>query len=119
MSDDLVRVSVQNLHGARLLSSSAHPPSVQPGAGQWTGAISASDGFEPDYGPREVDPAVGAACIGATPWVTNLNVPLETDDVDVSRRIARRLSARGGGLAHVEAMALPHTSGAHRSANVS
>jgi len=59
------------------------------------------------------------ACIGATPWVTNLNVPLETDDVEVSRRIARLLSARGGGLAHVEAMALPHTSGARRPTNES
>ena len=75
------------------------------------GAISASDGFQPDYGPQKVDPAAGVACIGATPWVTNLNVPLETSDVGVSRRIALRLSARGGGLAHVEAMALPHTSG--------
>jgi glutamate formiminotransferase len=78
------------------------------------GAISASEGFQPDYGPREVDPAAGVACIGATPWVTNLNVPLETGDVGVGRRIARRLSARGGGLAHVEAMALPHISGGVR-----
>ena len=85
---------------------------MQPRAGHWTGAISAADGFEPEYGPRSIDPAVGVACIGATPWVINLNVPLETDDVAVSRRIARLLSARGGGLAHVEAMALPHKSGA-------
>ena len=80
-------------------------------AGQWTGAIAASDSFQPDCGRLEVDPSVGVACIGATPWVTNLNVPLDTGDVSFGRRIARRLSARGGGLPRVEAMALPHISG--------
>ena len=51
------------------------------------------------------------ACVGATPWVTNLNIPLRTADMVLSRQIARALSERGGGLAAVEAMALPHSSG--------
>lgn len=53
----------------------------------------------------------GVAAVGASPWVTNLNVPLATADLQAARRIARAVSARGSGLPHVEAMALPHTQG--------
>lgn len=54
---------------------------------------------------------LGVAAVGASPWVTNLNVPLATGDLAAARHIARAVSTRGGGLPHVEAMALPHTQG--------
>ena len=69
-------------------------------------------GLQPDYGPSLAAASAGVACIGATPWVTNLNIPLRTADMALCRQIAKALSARGGGLAAVEAMALPHSSGA-------
>jgi glutamate formiminotransferase len=63
-------------------------------------------------GPSGIDMRHGVAAIGASPWVTNLNVPLATSDLRAARRIARSVSARGGGLPAVEAMALPHAEGA-------
>jgi glutamate formiminotransferase len=67
---------------------------------------------KPDMGPSSIRMRHGVAAIGASPWVTNLNVPLATADLQAARRIARGVSARGGGLPAVEAMALPHTEGA-------
>lgn len=67
--------------------------------------------LRPDYGPPQVDPSRGIATIGAVPWVVNYNVLLSSADMALARRIARAVSGRGGGLRHVEAMALPHEAG--------
>jgi len=80
-------------------------------AGQWQGELKTPAAFQPDYGPCHIAASAGVACIGATPWVTNLNIPLPTEDMAAARRIARAVGERAGGLARVEAMALPHTTG--------
>ena len=67
--------------------------------------------LQPDYGPAHVDPSRGIATVGAVPWVVNHNVLLGTADMALARRVARAISSRGGGLSHVEAMALPHEAG--------
>lgn len=51
------------------------------------------------------------ATVGSVPFVVNYNVLLRTDDMPLSRQIARAISSRGGGLPSVEAMALPHEGG--------
>ena len=79
--------------------------------GRWAAGQGLPPTCQPDYGPSSIDMRLGVAAIGASPWVTNLNVPLATADLAAARRIARAVSARGGGLPHVEAMALPHTQG--------
>lgn len=56
-------------------------------------------------------PAKGVVVIGATNWVGNYNVPLLSSDISAVRRIAKRVSGRGGGLASVQAMALTHGEG--------
>ena len=49
--------------------------------------------------------------IGATKWVDNYNVPLLSSDINAVRRIAKRVSGRGGGFPTVQAMALEHGKG--------
>ena len=49
--------------------------------------------------------------MGALPWLVNYNIALETPDLKVARRIARKVSERGGGLPFVQSMALPHAEG--------
>jgi hypothetical protein len=99
------------------------------GAGGWAGAHFVEGGFvDPEYGPKQVPPAAGIVMVGATPWVCNYNVPIcaverfgklttngDGDDatstsraVRAGRRLAKKLSERGGGLPGVQAMALPH-----------
>lgn len=64
--------------------------------------------ISPDEGPQCVDKDKGVVFVGASPWADNYNIPLLTKDVDLVRTIARRVSARGGGLPGVQALALLH-----------
>ncbi|KAL8233224.1 hypothetical protein R6Q57_003002 [Mikania cordata] len=76
---------------------------------QWSGGLPL--GFlplEPDEGPTKAVKAKGVVVIGATKWVDNYNVPVFCTDIGVVRRIAKRVSGRGGGLASVQSMALVH-----------
>uniref|UniRef100_A0A2P2JMV4 Formiminotransferase-cyclodeaminase n=1 Tax=Rhizophora mucronata TaxID=61149 RepID=A0A2P2JMV4_RHIMU len=62
----------------------------------------------PDVGPNHVSPARGITMIGARPWVALYNVPIMSTDVPAAKRIARMVSARGGGLPTVQTLALVH-----------
>ncbi|XWS68591.1 hypothetical protein CRYUN_Cryun04dG0103700 [Craigia yunnanensis] len=63
---------------------------------------------KPDEGPTRVSRARGITMIGACPWAALYNVPINSTDVSVARRIARMVSARGGGLPTVQSLALVH-----------
>ncbi|KAF7805896.1 formimidoyltransferase-cyclodeaminase-like [Senna tora] len=79
---------------------------------QWTGGPKSDFlPLKPDGGPSQVIPSKGVVVIGATNWVDNYNVPLLSSDIDAVRRIAKRVSGRGGGLPFVQAMALAHGEG--------
>ena len=79
-------------------------------AGNWEGNRLAQlpNSLDPDFGPSVVDPAAGVVLVGATPWVVNYNVCLQTTYMALARDIARAVSARSGGLPDVQAMALRH-----------
>ncbi|GAY60389.1 hypothetical protein CUMW_201640 [Citrus unshiu] len=62
----------------------------------------------PNEGPIQVSPARGIAMIGARPWVALYNIPIMSTDVAATRRIARMVSARGGGLPTVQTLGLVH-----------
>ncbi|XP_062009598.1 uncharacterized protein LOC133726138 [Rosa rugosa] len=63
---------------------------------------------KPDEGPTTVSPTRGIAMIGARPWVALYNIPILSTDVAATRRIARMVSARGGGLPTVQTLGLVH-----------
>lgn len=79
---------------------------------QWAGGLR-SDllHLKPDEGPDQSVQAKGVVVIGATGWVDNYNVPVFSTDIESVRRIARRVSGRGGGLESVQAMGLAHSKG--------
>ncbi|KAI9176845.1 hypothetical protein LWI28_007787 [Acer negundo] len=62
----------------------------------------------PNEGPNQISPARGIVMIGARQWVSLYNIPIMSTDVSSARRIARMVSARGGGLPTVQTMALVH-----------
>ncbi|KAL0885562.1 hypothetical protein Bca101_009545 [Brassica carinata] len=66
---------------------------------------------KPDAGPQEVSKAKGVVAVGACGWVSNYNVPVMSTDLKAVRRMARKVSERGGGLASVQTMALVHGEG--------
>ncbi|KAG7641489.1 Formiminotransferase N-terminal subdomain [Arabidopsis suecica] len=67
--------------------------------------------LKPDAGSQEVSKAKGVVAVGACGWVSNYNVPVMSNDLKAVRRIARKTSERGGGLASVQTMALVHGEG--------
>ncbi|KAF8054674.1 hypothetical protein N665_1321s0020 [Sinapis alba] len=66
---------------------------------------------KPDAGPQEVSNANGVVAVGACGWVSNYNVPVMSTDLKAVRRMARKVSERGGGLASAQTMALVHVPG--------
>ncbi|KAJ7948264.1 formimidoyltransferase-cyclodeaminase-like [Quillaja saponaria] len=76
---------------------------------QWAGwTMTETLAEKPDEGPTVVSPARGISMIGARPWITLYNIPILSTDVSAAKRIARKVSARGGGLPTVQTLGLVH-----------
>jgi len=56
----------------------------------------------PDFGPERTHARAGAVAVGARPFLIAWNVNLDTNDVEVAKRIARRVRESGGGLPAVQ-----------------
>lgn len=56
----------------------------------------------PDFGPARTHPRVGAMAVGARPFLIAWNINLASNDVEVAKRIARRVRESGGGLPAVQ-----------------
>ena len=73
--------------------------------GQYEGlkAEIAQHGREPDLGPARMHPSAGAVAVGARPFLIADNINLDSDDVELAKRIARRVRESGGGLPKLQA----------------
>jgi glutamate formiminotransferase len=60
-------------------------------------------GREPDAGPSRLHPSAGAVAVGARPFLIAYNINLASEDVELAKRIARRVRESGGGLPKVQA----------------
>jgi glutamate formiminotransferase len=63
----------------------------------------AQNGRQPDFGPARTHPRLGALAVGARPFLIAWNINLDSDDVELARRIARRVRESGGGLPRLQA----------------
>jgi glutamate formiminotransferase len=63
----------------------------------------AQRGREPDAGPSRMHPSAGAVAVGARPFLIAYNINLASEDVELAKRIARRVRESGGGLPRVQA----------------
>lgn len=57
----------------------------------------------PDYGPKEVNPTAGVTAVGAREFLIAYNINLNTNDVNVARKIARSIRESSGGLRYIQA----------------
>ncbi|MEX1172987.1 MAG: glutamate formimidoyltransferase [Chloroflexota bacterium] len=73
--------------------------------GQYEGlkAEIGQNGREPDVGPSTIHPSAGATAVGARPFLIAYNINLASDDVELAKRIARRVRESGGGLPRLQA----------------
>lgn len=63
----------------------------------------AQNGRQPDFGPARMHPSAGAVAVGARPFLIAWNINLASDDVELAKRIARRVRESGGGLPKLQA----------------
>lgn len=61
------------------------------------------NGRQPDYGPARMHPRAGAMAVGARPFLIAWNINLASTDVELAKRIARRVRESGGGLPRLQA----------------
>jgi glutamate formiminotransferase len=66
----------------------------------------ATPGWSPDYGPAAPHVSAGASVIGARMPLIAYNINLNTDRLDVARKIASAIRHSSGGLRHVKAMGI-------------
>ena len=59
-------------------------------------------GREPDYGPARTHPTFGALAVSARPFLIAYNINLDSDDLELAKRIARRVRESSGGLPKVQ-----------------
>jgi glutamate formiminotransferase / 5-formyltetrahydrofolate cyclo-ligase len=73
--------------------------------GQYEGLKAEIDqhGREPDFGPARMHPSAGAVAVGARPFLIAYNINLESEDVELAKRVARRVRESGGGLPKLQA----------------
>jgi len=64
----------------------------------------ASDGWKPDFGPAAPHPSAGASVIGARLPLIAYNINLNTDRLDVAKKIAAAIRHSSGGLRYVKAI---------------
>ena len=65
-----------------------------------------SPGWAPDFGPDQPHASAGASVIGARMPLIAYNINLNTDRVDVAKKIAAAIRHSSGGLRYVKAMGL-------------
>jgi glutamate formiminotransferase len=72
--------------------------------GQYEGlkAEIGQNGREPDLGPSRMHPSAGAVAVGARPFLIAYNINLDSEDIELAKRIARRVRESGGGLPKVQ-----------------
>ncbi len=61
------------------------------------------NGREPEFGPSRVHPTFGALAVAARPFLIAYNINLESEDLELAKRIARRIRESSGGLPQVQA----------------
>ena len=62
--------------------------------------------WQPDYGPAAPHPSAGASVIGVRRLLIAYNINLDTDDLDVARRIAAAVRTSSGELRFVKALGI-------------
>ena len=68
--------------------------------------IATNDDYKPDFGARKTHPKAGATNIGARNFLVAYNIYLDTDNMDVAKKIARNIRHSGGGLRYIQAGAM-------------
>jgi glutamate formiminotransferase len=70
------------------------------------GLVGSDPAWTPDFGPARLHPTGGCVAVGARPFLVAYNVDLESADVALAKRIAKKVRERDGGLPGIKALGL-------------
>jgi glutamate formiminotransferase len=76
---------------------------IRRGEFEGLGAKMATEGWTPDFGPAAPHPSAGASVVGARMALIAYNINLNTDRLDVARKIAAAIRHSSGGFRYVKA----------------
>lgn len=62
--------------------------------------------WKPDYGPQKLHPTAGATVVGARMPLVAFNINLDTDNLEIANKIARKIRHSNGGLRFVKAIGI-------------
>lgn len=68
-----------------------------------------SEGWEPDFGPIELNKRAGVTAVGARMPLVAFNINLDTSDISIAKKIAKVIRASGGGYAFTKALGIEIT----------
>lgn len=80
-----------------------HLEDIRRGGFEGLAAKMVTTGWAPDFGPPLPHPSAGATVIGARAPLIAYNINLNSDRLDVAKKIAAAIRQSGGGLKHVKA----------------
>jgi glutamate formiminotransferase len=60
----------------------------------------------PDFGPNRIHPTAGAVAVGARMPLVAYNINLDSPDIKIAKRIAKKVRESSGGLPHVKALGM-------------
>lgn len=67
------------------------------------------EGWEPDFGPIELNKRAGVTAVGARMPLVAFNINLDTSDISIAKKIAKVIRASGGGYAFTKALGIEIT----------
>ena len=68
-----------------------------------------SEGWEPDFGPMELNKTAGVTAVGARMPLVAFNINLDTSDISIAKKIAKIIRASGGGYTFTKALGIEIT----------
>jgi glutamate formiminotransferase len=60
----------------------------------------------PDFGPNRIHPTAGAVAVGARQFLIAYNINLDSADVSIAKKIAKKIRESSGGLPNVKALGM-------------
>lgn len=64
------------------------------------------EGWDPDFGPRELNIKSGVTAVGARMPLVAFNINLGTNDISIAKKIAKIIRASGGGYTYCKALGI-------------
>lgn len=68
-----------------------------------------SEGWAPDFGPRDLNVRAGVTAVGARMPLVAYNINLATNNIEIAKKIAKAIRAKTGGFTYCKALGLEIT----------